>query len=85
MGGRTGPGFSNGFGASQGYLIARPSVLVSAGPKKAAAKRAAPKKATPKKAAAKIRRKNNRENDGILSKISVVFLIEKCLKWLDRS
>jgi len=34
MGGRTGPGFSNGFGASQGYLIARPSVLVSAGPKK---------------------------------------------------
>lgn len=32
--GRTGPGFGNGFGASQGYLIARPSVLVSAGQKK---------------------------------------------------
>jgi hypothetical protein len=37
MGGGTGPGFSNGFGASQGYLIARPSVLVSAGQKKPAA------------------------------------------------
>jgi len=39
MGGRTGPGYSNGFGASQGYLIARSSVLISAGPKKAAANR----------------------------------------------
>ena len=39
MGRRIGPGFSNGFGASQGYLIARPTVLVSAGQKKAAANR----------------------------------------------
>jgi len=38
MGGRIRPGFSNGFGASRGYLIARPSVLVSAGLKKGSSK-----------------------------------------------
>jgi len=39
MGGRIGPGFSNGFGASQGYFIARPSVVVSAGQSDSSANR----------------------------------------------
>lgn len=37
IGSRIGPGFGNGFGASRGYFIARPFVVVSAGQKNAAA------------------------------------------------